>query len=289
MLQPTIPLAPVIALIAPGAMGSAVGARLVTNGATVLTSLTGRSAASIDRARAAGMTDATDADLARADLILSILPPGQAHALAERLLPHFATTDGPRPLYIDANALSPESKRDIAGLLAGAGVAMVDGGIIGPPPGPGREPTIYLSGPEAERGRVLEALGLRIAVLDGPVGAAAALKMCYAAINKGLVALAVTALLAADRAGAGEALRAEMAASMPDLLVRFGRQVPDMFPKAYRWVAEMEEIAAFLGADGHDDGGAAMFAGAAQLFDRIAGDAAGDRSAIAALDRMLAR
>lgn len=285
MTQP--PAAAVIALLSPGAMGSAVGARLAANGAKVLTSLTGRGGVSVERARAAGMIDASDAELAAADVILSTLPPAEARGLAERLLPHFAAAPGPRPLYIDANALSPESKRDIADLLAGVGVAMVDGGIVGPPPREGaREPTIYLSGAEAERGRLLERLGLRIAVLDGPVGAAAALKMCYAAMNKGVVALAVTALLAAERAGAGNALADEMAASMPDLLARFRRQVPDMYPKAYRWVAEMHEIASFLGEDA---GSAAIFAGAADLFDRIAGDAAGERRDIAALDRILAR
>ncbi|MDB5689692.1 MAG: Phosphogluconate dehydrogenase, NAD-binding, putative-like protein [Sphingomonas bacterium] len=286
MTQPTSTPARVVALLSPGAMGSAVGARLVARGATVLTSLAGRGAASAERAGSAGMIDVGDADLARADLILSILPPAEAAGLAQRLLPHFAA-DGPRPLYIDANALSPESKRGIADMLAGAGVAMVDGGIVGPPPRDGgREPTIYLSGPDAERGRMLADLGLRIAVLDGPVGAAAALKMCYAAMNKGVVALAVGALLAAERAGAGDALAEEMAASMPDLLARFRRQVPDMYPKAYRWVAEMHEIAAFLGEDA---GAAAMFDGAADLFDRIAADMAGDRRDIAALDRILAR
>jgi putative dehydrogenase len=278
--------APVIAVLSPGAMGAAVGARLVRGGATVLTSLVGRGPASVERARAAGMIESTDAAIARADLILSIVPPGQARALAERLLPHLAVA-APPPLYIDANALSPASKREVAALLATAGVSTIDGGIVGPPPAAGaREPTIYLSGAEAQRGRVLEALGLRVAVLDGPVGAAAALKMCYAAMNKGVVALAAAALLAAERAAAGDALAAEMAASMPDLLARFRRQVPDMYPKAYRWVAEMEEIAAFLGDDA---GGAAMFGGAAELFAQIATDAAGDRQDIAALDRILAR
>ena len=276
---------PVIALLSPGSMGSAVGARLAAHGATVLTSLAGRGEATGRRAHAAGMADATDTQIARADIILSILPPGDAEPLARRLLPHLAALDAARPLYIDANALSPESKRGIAGLLAPAGVAMVDGGIVGPPPGSGgREPTIYLSGPDAARGRILGDLGLKIEILDGPIGAAAALKMSYAAINKGVVALAVAGMLAADRAGAGAALQAEMAASMPDLLARFRRQVPDTYPKAYRWVAEMREIAAFLGAEA---GGAEMFEGAARLFEAMAADVAGAGTDRAALDRML--
>jgi 3-hydroxyisobutyrate dehydrogenase-like beta-hydroxyacid dehydrogenase len=275
---------PVIALLSPGAMGSAVAARLTAHGATVLTSLEGRGPATIERARTTGMRDATDAEIARADIILSILPPADAEALARRLLPAI-TAAAAAPLYVDANALSPESKQAIADLCAEAGVAMVDGGIVGPPPGRGGEPRLYLSGPEAGRGLILADLGLDVRVLDGPVGAAAALKMSYAAINKGLVALGTAALLAAERAGAADALRAEMAASMPDLLSRFGRQIPDMYPKAYRWVAEMREIGDFLG----DPGAALIFEGAAQLYERMAADVAGEGADRAALNQALAR
>jgi len=275
---------PLIAILSPGAMGSAVAARLTAHGATVLTSLDGRGTATAERARAAGMREATDAEIARADFILSILPPADAEALARRLLPAIQAA-GTKPLFVDANALSPESKHGIADLCAAAGVAMVDGGIVGPPPGRGGEPRVYLSGPDAARGLILADLGLDIRVLDGPIGAAAALKMSYAAINKGLVALGTAALLAAERAGAADALRAEMAASMPDLLGRFGRQIPDMYPKAYRWVAEMREIADFLG----DPGAALIFEGAAQLYERIADDVAGEGVDRAALDRALAR
>jgi 3-hydroxyisobutyrate dehydrogenase-like beta-hydroxyacid dehydrogenase len=275
---------PVIAILSPGAMGSAVAARLTAQGATLLTSLDGRGPATVERARVAGMTHATDAEIARADMILSILPPGDAEELARRLLPAIVAAGG-KPLYIDANALSPETKRGIAALCADAGVAMVDGGIVGPPPGRGAEPRLYLSGPEAGRGLILADLGLDVRVLDGPIGATAALKMSYAAINKGLVALGTAALLAAERAGAADALRTEMASSMPDLLGRFTRQIPDMYPKAYRWVAEMREIADFLG----DPGAATIFEGAAQLYERIAADVAGDGADRAALDRALAR
>jgi 3-hydroxyisobutyrate dehydrogenase-like beta-hydroxyacid dehydrogenase len=275
---------PLIAILSPGAMGSAVGARLTAHGAKVLTSLQGRGQATAERCKAADMRDASDAEIARADIILSILPPADAEALAKRLLPAIQAA-ATKPLYIDANALSPDSKKAIAALCAEAGVTMVDGGIVGPPPGRGGEPRLYLSGPEASRGKVLADLGLDVRVLEGPVGAAAALKMSYAAINKGLVALGTAALLAAERAGAADALRAEMAGSMPDLLGRFTRQIPDMYPKAYRWVAEMREIADFLG----DPGAATIFEGAAQLYERIAADVAGEGLDQAALDRALAR
>ena len=78
---------PVLAVIAAGGMGSAVGKRLAENGVRVLTSLEGRSAASAARAKAAGMVAASDPEIATADIVLSIVPPGEALPLAQRLAP----------------------------------------------------------------------------------------------------------------------------------------------------------------------------------------------------------
>ena len=69
---------PVVAVIAPGMMGAAVGKRLVDNGLKVLTALTGRSAETLARAKDAGMAAASDEEIAATDFILSILPPGDA-------------------------------------------------------------------------------------------------------------------------------------------------------------------------------------------------------------------
>lgn len=274
-----------IALLSPGAMGSAVAARLTDAGHEVLTSLAGRGAQSRARAAAASMTDATDVELASCDIILSIVPPADAAALVERFLPLIAARDT-KPLFVDANALNPVSKRALAERLASVGGALVDGAIIGPPPTGGPRPTIlHLSGPDAARAAVLDVPGCEANVLGGEIGAASALKMCFGGINKGVVGLATALLLAAERHGAADALRAEMQRSMPDLFVRFSRQIPDMFPKAYRWVAEMEEIAAFLGAD--DASGQRLFEGMAGMFGRIAADMATERHDIAVLERAI--
>ena len=76
-----------VAIIAPGNMGAAVGGRLTQNKVNVLTSLAGRSQASANRAKAAGMTAVADAQLTESDFLLSIVPPGDALALAQRLAP----------------------------------------------------------------------------------------------------------------------------------------------------------------------------------------------------------
>ncbi len=127
--------------------------------------------------------------------------------------------------------------------------------------------------------------GLTTPVLDGPVGFASAMKLSYAGITKGFTALGAMMLLAATRAGTDSALRAELAQSQPQLLAWLARQVPRMPDKAYRWVAEMEEIAAFTGAD---PAAAASFAAAARLYERLAADHARAGPETAALAQFLA-
>ena len=246
----------------------------------MVTRLEGRSEASCARALAAGMQDASFEDMAAAALVLSIVPPAAAAAVVEELAPLFAMPSPP-PLC-DANACNPQTKRRLAARVAELGGQMVDGAIIGPPPSDTADPRLYLSGEGAEEIAALTKFGIDARVLKGPLGAAAALKMCYGAINKGVVGLAAAMMLAAERAGASDALREEMAAHMPDLFKRYQRQVPDMLPKAYRWVAEMREIAGFL-AD--DPSAAAIYEGLAGVFEQIAGDVAGEGKRAAILIR----
>ena len=230
---------------------------------------------------------ATDlAGIAAADVILSIVPPGDAVGLAQSMAPALRRST-PKPIYVDCNAIDVGTATTIQGVIATTGAPFVDAGIIGLPPKSGAVgPTFYLSGPEAQRvALVLTPLGLKVQAMDGPVGAASALKMSYAGITKGLAAIASIMILGAERTGAGPALRAELAASQPQLLARFASSLPDMLPKAYRWVAEMQEIASFL----HDDpAGAAVFRGVAQFYERIAADTAGERNEASRIEAFVA-
>jgi 3-hydroxyisobutyrate dehydrogenase-like beta-hydroxyacid dehydrogenase len=273
---------PLIAVIAAGDMGAGVGRRLSETGCRVLTSLAGRGDASRARAEAAGMTDGSDAEIAAADMILSIVPPGDALALAERLA--FALKAASVPaLYVDCNAVSPDTVRSVAAVIEAAGAPFADAGIIGMAPKPGYTPAIYASGPEAERFAALNAHGMDIRVMDGPVGQASAIKMCYAGLTKGLHAVGVSVIRGAIEAGVDKAFLAELASSQPQLLAYFTGRTPGVFPKAYRWVAEMQEIGDFLGGEGE-----AIYDGAAALYDRMARDHAGSRTEEAELLAFLA-
>jgi putative dehydrogenase len=276
---------PTVAVIAPGMMGSAVANCLTTNGIEVRTSLAGRGEDTLARAKAAGMKDASDAEIAACDIILSILPPGSAVQLAERLVPALRAA-ATKPIYVDCNALDPATVLRVARVIEEAGASFVDGGIIGGPPTPGSKATkIYLSGPQATKVAILAQYGLTMPIQPGPIGAASAMKMSYAGITKGFTALGAAMMLAATRAGTAEALKAELSSSQPALFNWLTRQMPRMYSKAYRWVAEMEEIAAFVG---EDPAGAKFFHGAAELYERIAADFDGPNKETAMLDAFCA-
>jgi putative dehydrogenase len=266
---------PDIAIIAPGQMGAAVARRLSDNGLKVVTSLERRSRDSVVRAAAASMLSVSLDEVAAADIFLSIVPPGEAENLAHRLAP-ILTRAPKKPLYVDCNAVSPRTVEAIAAIVETTGTRFVDAGIIGGPPKPGGAgPVFYLSGEKAGDVAALEEFGLVCKVLDGPIGAASALKMSYAGITKGLTALASVMILAATRAGTADALRRELGDSQPMLLAWFDRQIPSMFGKAYRWVAEMEEIAEFVAGDGAAQ---ELFIGNAHFYERLAADFAGAKT-----------
>lgn len=268
-----------VAVIAQGAMGAGVGKRLHQNGVRVLTSLQGRSEASAARARDSGMIDAGDAEIAAADVILSVVPPDEAMPLAQRLAPALKAA-GRKPVYADCNAVSPDSVTKIAQAIAATGAPFVDAGIIGGPPRPGYDgPVFYYSGPADSGIERLNDDGLVFRALGDEIGAASALKMSYGGITKGLTAIGSAMMLAATRAGVADALHAELAASQPNLLAYFRRSVPDMFAKAYRWVPEMQEIAHFS----NDPATSEMYRGIAALYERLAADQAGDKAAIGTL------
>ena len=291
-------MTPVVAVIAPGMMGAAVGKRLADNGLKVLTSLTGRSQETAARAKAAGMAAASDEEIAAADFILSILPPGDALSLAERFVPAL-TASNAKPVFVDCNAINPQTVERVAAAIAPTECPFVDAGIIGQPPTPlpnppplageGRvagSPRFYASGAAAPRFAALRDYGLDIRVLDGAMSAASALKMSYAGITKGTQAIGAAMMLAAARAGSADALFAELQLSQKELFPWLKRQLTMMPPKAYRWVAEMHEIAGFVG---DDPTARELYEGAAHFYERFAEDFESDKADASALAAFLGK
>jgi L-threonate 2-dehydrogenase len=281
-------MTPTIAVIAPGAMGSAVGKRLTDNGLKVLTSLQGRSAETAARAKAAGMAAASDDEIAASDFILSILPPGDALTLAARFVPAL-TKSNAKPVFVDCNAINPKTVQRVAAVIAPTGASFVDAGIIGGPPkaeAGGTGTRFYASGPAAARFATLRDYGLDIRVLDGALSAASALKMSYAGITKGTQAIGAAMMLAATREGTADDLFKELQLSQKEMFGWFKRALGTMPPKAYRWVAEMQEIAGFV-AD--DPAAADLYEGAAEFYERFAEDFEGDKKGAKALAEFLGK
>jgi len=271
---------PIISIMSQGAMGAATASRLVENGLEVRTNLSGRGAASGERAAKAGMKPVSDDELSSADFLLSIVPPAEALSLAERLSPALART-ARKTVFVDLNAINPETTKKVAQIVKATGALFVDGGIIGGPPRAGYDgPAYYVSGVDAKLVEALAPFGLKIVVLDGPIGAASALKMSYAGITKGLIAVSCSMILAAQRAGVSDALYEELSTSQAALLAGFTRGVPDMFSKAHRWVAEMREITGFVGSDSAEQ---EILSGVANFYARIARDFEGHNEEVAVL------
>ena len=237
-----------VGLLHPGEMGSAVGECVRAGGARVVWASAGRSDATRGRARAAGLEDLATlgAVIAASDVVLSVCPPGSATDLAR-----LVAAAGFRGLYVDANAIAPGTARRVGEIVTAAGAELVDGGIIGPPP---REPgttRLYLAGPRAgEVAELFKGSALETIVMPGGIGSASALKMAYAAWTKGSSALLIAVRALAVHEHVDGALRAEWERSQPGLGPRSESAVAANARKAWRFVGEMEEIAATFAAAG---------------------------------------
>lgn len=278
-----------IAVVAMGEMGSGVARRLAERGARVLTSLAGRTAASAERAKAAGVEAVDDATLiSEAAILLSIVPPSAAGETAKRFIP-FIEKAAKKTVYIDCNAIAPQTLHAISKPFLERHLPFIDASIIGAAPkSDGSSPRLYLSGPIVDEGATLKALGMDTRVLSTALGDASALKMAYAGITKGFQALGTSMALGAARNGAAESFVAELQASQPSLYAWLSKQLPTMYAKAYRWDGEMHEIAKFLQPE---QGAAQMLTGAASIYQHVADDnRTGPQSEIISiLDRFVKR
>ncbi|MFJ5307557.1 DUF1932 domain-containing protein [Streptomyces sp. NPDC088350] len=231
-----------LTLLHPGAMGAKVGGQAARSGARVLYVPTGRSPASLERAREAGLeaAESLQSALTASDFVLSICPPHAAEDVAHEVLAHPF-----RGVYVEANAISPDRTRRIAAACAERGVPMLDGSIVGGPPGPGSAPRLYLSGDAKEVARVAGVFeGTRVVAraLDAEIGAASALKMAYASYQKSARVLAAVSHALATSHGVAAELARE-AGSLTSNILAETEQLPSVAARAWRWAPELEEIA----------------------------------------------
>jgi 3-hydroxyisobutyrate dehydrogenase-like beta-hydroxyacid dehydrogenase len=225
-----------VGLLHPGEMGAAVGAVLHGQGLRVVWASEGRSEETRARAEAAGLEDVGSvAAVAQSDVVFSICPP---HAALE-----VARSTGFGGIYVDANAVSPGTAAEVASAVG----EFVDGGIVGSPPREAGTTRLYLSG---ERAATVAELFAGSPLDARVVSNASAVKMAYAAWTKGTAAMLLAIRELARCEGVEEALVAEWDVSLPELRERYERAERSAAAKGWRWVGEMEEIAATFEAHG---------------------------------------
>lgn len=231
-----------IGILHPGQMGISVAASARAGGHTVLWASEGRSPQSHARAAQHGLEDAhTLAEICRrAEIILSVCPPHAAEEVAQDV-----AALGFGGIYVDANAISPQRAQAIAAVVGRGGASMVDGGIIGGPAWKPGTTWLYLSGPQAATVAACFADGpLETEVIGDAIGKASALKMVYAAYTKGTTALLTAVLGAAEQLDVRAELEAEWARNGSTFALDSERRVREVTAKAWRFVGEMQEIAA---------------------------------------------
>lgn len=272
-----------VGILSIGEMGLGVAKLLIAHNFGVFTSLEGRSEATKRRAASANIgTLPTDSDLVqKTDIVLSIVPPRDATATAGRILTAVKSSQATRdrPLYfLDLNAISPKQERQIAQDLSSSNIRFIGGGIIGGAPkdkgnGEWQRPSLPVSGPyqlkdmQPDGARLSEVLNIRH--ISDKVGTATGLKMCFASMTKGLTAIAIQAFTTAHTLGVHDELVWQLEQNSPKTGQLAAGGLTGMPPKAYRWVAEMQQIAATMREEGNFEG-ITMFDEVAKIYEIIA-------------------
>jgi 3-hydroxyisobutyrate dehydrogenase-like beta-hydroxyacid dehydrogenase len=262
-----------VGVMSPGSMGQAIAQQLKLNGFAVYTALDGRSERSRTLAAEAGITDLRTLDnlAAQCDVILSIMNPGAALAFAQDLALAIKRA-GTQPLVVDCNAIAPTTMQAVHAAITAVGARCLDAGMFSPPPSGGAHGRLFVSGPGAEALKVFATTDMSVRVLSGRIGDASALKMCDAVISKGVTALVLQMLIAAERLGVAKELEEQFTPARRRIHDVVIDALPIMPSKSYRWVPEVMEIAKTLEAVGMTP---QMIEGAARVYEFVAATALG--------------
>ena len=198
----------------------------------------------------------------QSDLIMSMTVSAAVPSLCQEVADAIKST-GSDTLFAECNAIAPQLTREMEPVITGAGGRFVDVSIIGGPPRHDYSPHFYASGAQAAEFEQLNDFGLSVIKLEGEVGQASGIKMCYAAMTKGSWALYSELLMAAELMGLTEPLLEEFRSGQSSVLQRMERTIPTVPPRSRRWVSEMEEIRdtfAHLGMTPH------LFEGVAEMY-----------------------
>ncbi|KAJ5267577.1 Dehydrogenase multihelical [Penicillium angulare] len=299
-----------VGILSIGDMGLGMARLLKAHGYRVNTVGEGRSEHTLARITAAEIEVLpSDQELVvEADYILSIVPPRDALAIAERISHSCKQMDtatrrealedvngrpSRSPLYfLELNATPGRLAEEMAELFvmditnattsteASTHCHFLDGGIIGGPPsrntedGKWKKPSIVLSGSvdlPSTWAPLAEVLNLKL--VSERIGAASTLKLSFAALTKGLTALSIMSFSTAQRESLLPELLEHLQQYSPHTAALAQSGIIGMSPKAYRWVDEMRGIGEAFDREGGWDGvGSSVYGGFAEIYRSVAED-----------------
>lgn len=233
-----------VGILGVGDMGHIVAKVLISNGLRVITCLKDRSERSRYLAKVANVEEVSTYKelVSEAEIILSMVVPSQSLQAVQVIVNEISETNV-KVIFADCNSIAPQTALTMSEMVIKAGGGFIDVSIIGNAPKKDGMTRFYASGPDVSAFEKFNQFGLEVIPLGERVGQAKALKMCYAALTKGLTALCTELLTAAEIFGITPNLHKEFQLTRSTLYKYMQEKVPKMPIKSRRWVGEMEEIA----------------------------------------------
>jgi 3-hydroxyisobutyrate dehydrogenase-like beta-hydroxyacid dehydrogenase len=272
-----------IGITSTGDMGQGVAMCIKALGFNTCMATDGRSPRTRALGEKAGLTDCGSLEklVQTCDMVLSVLDPGAAVTNAKAIAAACKATNR-KIVFVECNAIAPQTMHEIAAIMEAVGCTVVDAGIIGPPPRNNAKQRFYVSGPHAHLMQRINSPQINVKVAGEKIGDASAVKMCYAALTKGSIALGTELLIAARKLGIDQALEAEFKNGQAELHESVLTRAAGMPFKAYRWVPEMNEIAKTFDGVGLTP---KLFQGVSDLYAQIATTPQGKESPEEARDK----
>jgi 3-hydroxyisobutyrate dehydrogenase-like beta-hydroxyacid dehydrogenase len=181
-----------------------------------------------------------------ADIVLSVNWASVAIKVATEVVPVLK----PNQLYADLNTAAPQLKRDIAPIIEKTGALFVDAALMDPVPPKGLGTQVYASGSGAELfTQKMIPIGMPVTNLDEEAGNAATHKLVRSIMYKGVAAVIIECLEAAEKFNMTDYARAQMLKIIYDepMIDRF---VSGSIKHAKRRVEEMEAVVEMLNSIG---------------------------------------
>lgn len=140
--------------------------------------------------------------VAGAPVVLSMVQGSASVKVAESVAPHLS----PEQIFIDLNSIGPDAKRRVAAAIADGGPgACVEGAIMDAVRPKNHKVPILLAGPRAdEAAATLNGVGMKCEAIGDQIGQACSVKMIRSIMMKGVEALILESMSAAETAGVTE-------------------------------------------------------------------------------------